>query len=375
MKSAFYFAALTILLGICASNSTNQDGKISDSTAENKQSTSESVNKKSSGFWEPLVWNEYKDNNGTVIAAMPFPASWKIAAHPAKGEPSISGPNGVRVTDFPLQSFMYTNDPQMQQVYYQSGQQVRAMPGIEQLIQQDIVPWAANRGLQYVRHYEVPEVSKVDKWYNDQLYKAVPGQSEIMAIGSEWKSSDGSPYFLLIHLNVSATAQLMNWYYYCTGLEAEKTNFEKAKKQLIFALGNTHYPLEPILAYNQREAEKAGRSWAEFNQRMVQNQANFEAQQRAFVNKSNAINDAIMNGWRANNAASDKQQEQRVDGIYERTNVADPSNGQRYKVAAGANQYWMNSNGEYISTDRHDYNPNLDENMNEQRWQELNEVK
>ena len=138
---------------------------------------------------------------------------------------------------------------------------------------------------------------------------------------------------------------------------------------MIFALGNTHYPLEPILAYNQREAEKAGRSWAEFNQRMVQNQANFEAQQRAFVNKSNAINEAIMNGWRANNAASDKQQEQRVDGIYERTNVVDPSNGQRYKVAAGANQYWMNSNGEYISTDRHDYNPNLDENMNEQRWQ------
>ncbi|MBK6838290.1 MAG: hypothetical protein IPG90_08430 [Bacteroidetes bacterium] len=222
MKSAFYFAALTILLGSCASNSTNQDGNISDSTAENKQSTSESVNKKSSGFWEPLVWNEYKDNNGTVIAAMPFPASWKIAARPAKGEPSISGPNGVRVTDFPLQSFMYTNDPQMQQVYYQSGQQLRAMPGIEQLIQQDIVPWAANRGLQYVRHYEVPEVSKVDKWYNDQLYKAVPGQSEIMAIGSRMKSSDGSPYFLLIHLNVSATAQLMNWYYYCTGLEAEK---------------------------------------------------------------------------------------------------------------------------------------------------------
>ena len=49
--------------------------------------------------------------------------------------------------------------------------------------------------------------------------------------------------------------------------------------------------------------------------------------------------------------------------------------GQRYKVSSGSNQYWMNSNGEYIGTDRQDYNPNLDENMNNVKWQELNEVK
>ncbi|MBK6838291.1 MAG: hypothetical protein IPG90_08435 [Bacteroidetes bacterium] len=96
-----------------------------------------------------------------------------------------------------------------------------------------------------------------------------------------------------------------------------------------------------INAKQKRPAEAGPNSIREWSK----TGANFEAQQRAFVNKSNAINDAIMNGWRANNAASDKQQEQRVDGIYERTNVVDPSNGQRYKVAAGANQYWMNSNG------------------------------
>jgi predicted oxidoreductase (fatty acid repression mutant protein) len=36
-------------------------------------------------------------------------------------------------------------------------------------------------------------------------------------------------------------------------------------------------------------------------------------------------------------------------------------------LAAGANQYWMNSNGEYIGTQLQNYNPNLDDNMNEQR--------
>ncbi|CBL45260.1 Hypothetical protein HDN1F_16770 [gamma proteobacterium HdN1] len=82
-----------------------------------------------------------------------------------------------------------------------------------------------------------------------------------------------------------------------------------------------------------------------------------------------------MQGWKDRNAASDRQQAQRIDQIYERTNVVDPSTGQGYKVDAGANHYWMNNNGEYISTDQSGYNPNLDDNMNNQRWKELQEVR
>jgi hypothetical protein len=64
-----------------------------------------------------------------------------------------------------------------------------------------------------------------------------------------------------------------------------------------------------------------------------------------------------------------------IDGIYEQTNVQNPETGQSYKVTAGANQYWMNNNGEYISTKLNDYNPNLDDNMNEVKWQQLKEVR
>jgi hypothetical protein len=35
----------------------------------------------------------------------------------------------------------------------------------------------------------------------------------------------------------------------------------------------------------------------------------------------------------------------------------------------------MNSDGEYIGSDLQGYNPNRDENLNEQRWQELQEVR
>ncbi|HLP52931.1 MAG TPA: hypothetical protein VK154_18710 [Chitinophagales bacterium] len=326
-----------------------------------------------SGSWEKLVPVPFKDNQGQVTAVMPLPSSWKLGT--GNGQPTFTGPNGIKVTDYPAQSFMYVTDPRLQQSYYQSGMKMRAMPGVDALIQQDIAPWAANRGLQYVRHYEVPEVSKIDKWYSDQLYKAVPSRTEMVAIGTEWKSADGAPFFMLLHINVSNTAEMQNWYYMATSVEAEPEYFERAKKQLLFSLANTHYPLEPIMAYNQREAQKAGQSWAAFNQRMAQNQANFEASQRAHVNKTNAINDAIMGNWRASNESSDRQHEQFVDAITERTKVVDPTTGQQYKVSSGYNHYWMNSDGHYISTDKFSYNPNLDENINNIKWQELNEVK
>jgi hypothetical protein len=199
----------------------------------------------------------------------------------------------------------------------------------------------------------------------------MPSRSDIAAIGTEWKSNSGNPYFLLIHLNVSTSQSMQTWYYMASGLEADPGHFESARKQFIFGLANMRYNLQPIMVYNQQEAQRVGQSWAAHNQRMAQNQANFEASQRAFVNKSNAINDAIMNGWKERNAASDKNQEQFLDVINERENMVDPTTGQGYKVAAGANQYWMNSNGEYIGTKSNDYNPNLDDNMNQEKWQQL----
>ncbi|MCC7463827.1 MAG: hypothetical protein IT480_15370 [Gammaproteobacteria bacterium] len=329
--------------------------------------------------WTPLAWIEFRDNTGAVFASMPFPPDWKRVKKTSPSDPTITGPNGVRISDYPLQSFMFTNDPNMQMIYRQSGQMLRPMPGIDQVIQQDLAPRLAEKGLKYVRHYEVPEVTNMDRWYSDQLYKAVPTRTDIAAIGTEWKTDDGRPYFVLLHLNMSTTAELQNWSYFCTSLSADAAHFERAKKQFLFALANTHYPLEPIMAYNQREAQKAGQSWAAHNQRMAANQAAFEARQRAFVNRSEAINEAIneaiMSGWRERNASSDRMQERTIDSIYERTNVVDPSTGQRYKVEAGANRYWMNGNGEYISSDKYTYDPNLDENMNGQRWQELQEVK
>jgi hypothetical protein len=380
MRTYFIILSFSLMLNACNSNSNTERavGEEAGANFEEEASTSFNNGEKAqaaSGDWQRLEMKQFKDAKGNVFCEIPLPQSWKLVSNAGRGQPSITGPNGIKLTDFSPQSFMYTSDPNMQQIYYQSGQQLRAMPEVQQVIEQDLMPWANGQGLQYVKAYEIPEVAKVDKWYSDQLFKAVPSQSFNTAIGTEWKAADGSPFFLLMHLSGSNTAELQMWSYWCTSLQAEPKHFDLAKKQFLFALANAHYPLEPIMEYNRMEAEKAGKSWAAHNQRMAQNQANFEASQRAHVNKTNAINDAIMSGWRERNAASDKAHGQFIDAITERTNVVDPNTGQRYKVSSGYNQYWMNNDGEYISTQQHDYNPNLDENMNNQKWQQLKEVK
>ncbi|HRG90880.1 MAG TPA: hypothetical protein PLW44_17785, partial [Chitinophagales bacterium] len=176
MQFPYLFILAAFITTSCNSNNATTGTTAETATAEQQPGgnnhTQPAENKTNHGEWQKLVPYAFKDAQGQVAAVMPFPADWKVMPGSGNGAPSITGPHGLKVTDYPAQSFMYVHDPNMQQMYYQSGQRLRAMPGIEQLIQQDLVPWANNRGLQFVKHYEIPEVSKIDKWYSDQLYKA-----------------------------------------------------------------------------------------------------------------------------------------------------------------------------------------------------------
>lgn len=360
----------TGLIAFCL-HSCNTSGTNNTDTSSTTSTSEEGA--KSNNFWQKMIMHEIKDNRGMISALMPLPESWKIHMANSDGI-SLSGPNNIVVKDFAPKNFMMNYDQNLQYVYEQSGQPMRSMPPIDQLIQEDIIPFISNKGMEYVKHYELPQVSKMDKWYSDQLYKAFPAQSFVKAYGIDVKKQNGDPAFLIVHLNSSRTQQMETWYYLASLLEADADVFEKAKKQFVFALENMRYNLEPIMAYNKEEAQRIGKSWKDFNARMAANQAAFEAQQIAHINKSNAINDAIMSNWKQSNAASDKRQEQFVDYIYENEKVQNTETGQTYKVQQGSNQYWMNNNGEYIGTKSNTYNPNLDENMNEQKWQELKKV-
>lgn len=316
-------------------------------------------------FWQKMVMKELKDANGAITAVTPVPESWLGATLP----------NNMKITSGPNQPFMYTNDQNMQYIAQSSGMSLRQYPGVEAFVKQDFIPWGNSQGYQYVKHYELPEVAKPQQWYQEQLYTIGRRENIAHAFGIDYKDKNGKPIFLLVNISVMNMPEQQNWFYSSQQLTVDSDVFEQTKKQVIFSFANIRYNLEPIMAYNRTEMEREGKSWAAFNAQLAQKQAAFDAQQRAHVNKSEAINNAIMSNYRNNNATSDKIHSRFIDAIREETNVVNTSTGTTYKVSEGSNYYWMNNDGDYFGTQKHDYNPNLDEGVNRKNWEELKRIK
>lgn len=171
---------LSSIIFIQCNNSEAQKNKLSQEENNTSNNDGNSSYEKKNN-WQKLEMFELKNNKGIVDALIPLPATWKLNTEGA----TMIGPNGIRVTDFPGKSFMINYDPSLQYAYSQSPQ--REMPGIDRLIEEDIIPEVSKKGWQYIRHYEIPEISKMDKWYSDQLYKAVPSKTDVRVYGTEWK--------------------------------------------------------------------------------------------------------------------------------------------------------------------------------------------
>lgn len=90
------------------SNSSPPANQSSSSTAKTQTSTTKPGN-----YWQKLEMREIKDGSGMVAALIPLPTSWKMNV----GGASFVGPNGIKVTDLPLKSFMQNYDQSLQHVY------------------------------------------------------------------------------------------------------------------------------------------------------------------------------------------------------------------------------------------------------------------
>ncbi|MBN8469235.1 hypothetical protein JYJ95_22265 [Corallococcus exiguus] len=120
------------------------------------------------------------------------------------------------------------------------------------------------------------------------------------------------------------------------------------------------YNPEYVRAYNQGEMARIQASQAMHQQRMQANKAAFEAQQRTFHEKNDALNQA--------NAASDRMHHRFVSYLKDEETVRSPGDGQRYQVQTGSNQYWMNSHGQYVPSNDPSYDPNRDPRLDHQTW-------
>lgn len=354
MKKALAILISILLLG-CRQNETTTDGQNPNRTTHGGTKADNEI------VFKPII--DGKTN--TVFAMMPLPMDWRINT---SGPAMIESPDGLRVYSLPLHFFVYTDDPYTMQLYAQSGQPVRRNTEIEQLIREDLMPIAQREGSKFIKQYPVEEVANADRDYDALLFKVMPSQQKFNAAVTEWEDKNGNPYLIIIHQNASYANNLLNWGYYCQAMEAPKPVYGKAKERLLYALAHTRYNPKNVEAYNISEAQKANASMAAHNQRMAVMQQNFNASQRAFESKRDAINASIMANYNSNNAASDKSHNRFLNYIKEQETVS--ANGQRYQVQGGSNQYWVNQNHQYQGSNDPNYDPNRNQETVNQTWTE-----
>ncbi|RKH03103.1 hypothetical protein D7X74_36545 [Corallococcus sp. CA047B] len=311
-----------------------------------------------------LVLHKLLDNQFMEMGRLPLPENWILN----NGKAAMSGPGNVNVFMLPLKTFTFSNDPMMREVYRQSGAPMRPFYSMDQVVQEDLMPTARQEGSQLVRQYDAPGVAMADKGFSDLLYKVGPVRQLFLARVTEWARTSGKPYLVLIHLNATDMGNMVSWNYYCHTLDAPEERYEESKGFVLNALANVQYNPEYVRAYNQGEMAREQSSWAGHQQRMQANKAAFEAQQRTFHEKNDAINASIAATYAQNSATSDRIHHRSMNAIKEEETVRNTADGQRYQVQAGATRYWMNDSGQYVPSNDPNYDPNRDPRFNHQQW-------
>ncbi len=321
---------------------------------------------------EKLIMHPVTDpKTGMVSQHLPLPASWKIAQNAQGDVPAITGPGGVKVYYRSGGTFSYSSDAYMQQTYQMAGQSMRQPMEIGAYIQQDLVPALGNNGMRLVKQYPLPRIAASNGAYLAKLYKAIPSRDHCSAMGTEWVNAKGEPMFMIVNMMVSQGQSNVFWYTNMQVLAAEKGAMASAKAALINSIVNTRYNPQQIAAYNAAEQQKSSQSWSQHNARMQENQRNFDQRQAIHRSTTEAVNNSIMDSYNSRQRASDENQRGFLNYINDENTVRDNSTGERYQVQSGADQYWMNNNQEYIQSNDVMYDPNADQNVNNQQWQEV----
>lgn len=311
-----------------------------------------------------VIPHKMLDNQFMEMARLPLPDNWILN----NGKAAMSGPGNVNVYMFPMKTFTSTNDMMMREMYRRSGMPMRPFVSMDQVIQEDLVPVATKDGAKLVKQYDAPAIAASDKSFSDLLYKVGPVRQLFLARVTEWVDKKDQPYLVVVHLNATDMGNMVTWNYYCHALDAPKERYEESKGVVLNALANIQYNPEYVRAYNQNEMARTQASWAAHNQRMQANKAAFEAQQRAFHEKNDAINQAIASNYAQNNATSDRIHHRFMNYVKDEETVRNAGDGKRYQVQTGANQYWMNGNGQYVPSNDPNYDPNRDPRLNHQPW-------
>lgn len=305
---------------------------------------------------------------------MQVPAHWKDLPDGA----GYTAP-GVSVKNLKAVNFTYATG-QLAQFYQQSGSPMRTPVPPEQVVQLDLVPRMRQEGLALTGQQELPALGRLGQQLLDNI-NVSNGQvrNSSRTNLSEWSNGDARVALLMTWMCFQGATT--NWSYTITRLETTADRYEREKNAWLQGAANVQYNPAFFAAFRQREQQKQAQwqqnenqrtqqSWAAHNQRIQANQAAFNAQQAAHNDMVNSVNNSIMGGYNSTMNSMDNMQNSTINGIRGEQDATNPYTGEAGKIQSGYNNYWMNSDGQYIGTDNGTYDPNVDGQWTDQ-WREV----
>ena len=372
MKKLFPLLCVGLII-ITSCNQQNDRNTMSESTFDHSAENSKFNNSYTKKNDERPVNRGIKYHNlidpqfGIPFGAMPIPASWNESNN--TGENLLfEGPNGVKIYKAQTFSHFYSNDPQLNQSYQQSGYSVQPVKNIQRFIDEDLNSIAQSQGIHFVRQYPLPQIVQFDTRLDSYLFKGTPEQKQFQCVLTEWEDQQGNPSLVIVRYSVTQyQVGGIDWGYTLNVMDANKEIYEETKNAYINSIVNFQINPQWVQTNNRYWSQRAQQSNAAHQQRMADIKAFGEANTRAH-NARMEMSDRNFESYQRRSAMTDAGHSNYIDGIWDRTNVTDPNNGQRYKVESGSDYYWMNNNGEYIKSDNPNYNPNTDPLYNNQNW-------
>lgn len=347
----------TIGLGITScQNKPNKANSIQFFKSSDELYSQMDINKKQKIQSKKIEFKTVKDPQKNMpVYFFPIPSDWTINdSFGGQDNILIKGPNNLKIYGDIYNQFFYSSDPYVNQDMQQKGHKISPLKTAEQVIKETIVPLAKTIGLELIKTYELPKLVTFDKNIDQYIFKYKPEPNKIFdALASEWIDNKGTSTLMILRYGAVADQyQQVTWDYYMQSMDCDTKHFEQAKQDYLYALENTKYNPDWIKSNYLRDAEAS----ASLEQIHQKNMGELRAHAEAVFQRNKEYNRTV-----------DRNHDKFMDMQLERTNVITTA-GELYKVDAGSKYYWMNSDGQYISSDNPNYNPNTDPIYNNRSW-------
>ena len=385
MKAAKFLLVLSVIsLSVGCGNNSNENSYEDGDYTEN-----------SGGFFGSSKGNlktfAFKDaKTGMVVYQKKFPANWNVKVQPSytldQDFPSflynIQGENGLMAFNSGIRQFIAYQDQQTAQMMQSYGMKnINNIVPIQSIIQSEVTPNMQKEGFRLVTTYRE---NSIFDYINKKKAEKGFQQAQADVVAAEWTNNAGKKavtyVFQLVLPNRGAQAyeNFAIWNYAVDYMVTSEGDFETDKSQfLASAMSEEENPQweQYRASVSQRRQQQ---QIAQHQQRMRNNQIAFEQHQNNMRQRSAAMDAShqqFMDNLRGTSTSygggysSDASHNSFINMIREEETVN--YNGNSYQVDAGADQYWMNSNNEYIMSNDAFYNPNADNSVNNYDWQEV----